>query len=494
MPPQHVEIAETIAGLKRAIRREKEAPTNQPIHGATNRGNKLRYGANNVHSGALPYPHSIEGYKQKIEHAGYTRYILDRNPRRYNEYGDELGDSESDTEADEDAQDENPYSGIRIEELLGPLKHPSELATHPTLSLPFLDPALPEMVRTTEDKLRQERANLWRAKNQNRHFIGDESWIPSQVTEGLDDWDLFEPKPRLPALSPRKKRKTSRNGILQNGIDGRDHANSGDHGTAAALDKDNPSPKDTSTVETPDNEQKVAESTKASATHEVDMSEADQPATNGVHEDADPGEDNRSGVKQAQDGEDSNSLDAADKMDTDTEEQNDEELPNDGTPEAPTRRITRARAAEQEESTADSPHFSTTTTDSSLLQIDPLFLLPPSLAASQRAPRHLARLGLPVEEFLETRRLLTMYIQKQEESIRGYEALLAKLIRAKRMRDKVWEWCKAEGHVGEWSDGEDWIDAEAWGLQPEELKKGKDEEEVEGQEDTGRKGKRRRRD
>ena len=54
---------------------------------------------------------------QKIEHAGYTRYILDRNPRRYNEYGDELNDSESDTEADEDANDENPYSGIRIEGL-----------------------------------------------------------------------------------------------------------------------------------------------------------------------------------------------------------------------------------------------------------------------------------------------------------------------------------------------------------------------------------------
>ncbi len=52
---------------------------------------------------------------QKIEHAGYTRYILVRNPKRYNEYGDELEDSESDTEADADAADENPYAGIRLE-------------------------------------------------------------------------------------------------------------------------------------------------------------------------------------------------------------------------------------------------------------------------------------------------------------------------------------------------------------------------------------------
>jgi hypothetical protein len=52
---------------------------------------------------------------KKIEHAGYTRFILERNPRRYNEYGDELDDSESDQEADEDAADENAYAGIRLE-------------------------------------------------------------------------------------------------------------------------------------------------------------------------------------------------------------------------------------------------------------------------------------------------------------------------------------------------------------------------------------------
>ena len=52
---------------------------------------------------------------QQIEHAGYTRNIIARNPKRYNEYGYELEDSESDTEADADAEEENPYSGVRIE-------------------------------------------------------------------------------------------------------------------------------------------------------------------------------------------------------------------------------------------------------------------------------------------------------------------------------------------------------------------------------------------
>jgi len=187
------------------------------------------------------------------------------------------------------------------------------------------------------------------------------------------------------------------------------------------------------------------------------------------------------------------------KMDVDAEEQNEEQehASEDEAPQ-PTRRITRALAAEHISSNAATPPLSPNSTassiDSYLLQPDPLFLLPPSLAADHRAPRSLLRLGIPVDELMETRRLLMMYIQKQEESVRGYEAVLAKLIKAKRMRDKVWEWCKTEGHVGEMSDGEDWIDAEAWGLVPEELKKGTDEDNNEAQEDTGRKGKRRRRD
>jgi hypothetical protein len=187
------------------------------------------------------------------------------------------------------------------------------------------------------------------------------------------------------------------------------------------------------------------------------------------------------------------------EADAETDEQDTNMISDEEKPPQPTRRITRALAAEHNSTTAlsppQSPHDSTTSSvDASLLQVDPFFLLPPALAPDQRTARHLARLGLPTEELTETRRLLMMFIQKQEETVRGYEGVLGKLIKAKRMRDKVWEWCRTEGHVGEWSDGEDWIDAEAWGLAPEELKKGKDEEEVEGQEDTGRKGKRRRRD
>lgn len=53
--------------------------------------------------------------KQKIEHAGYQRYILNRNPRRFDEDGDELEQADVDEEADAAAAEENPYSGIKLE-------------------------------------------------------------------------------------------------------------------------------------------------------------------------------------------------------------------------------------------------------------------------------------------------------------------------------------------------------------------------------------------
>jgi hypothetical protein len=174
--------------------------------------------------------------------------------------------------------------------------------------------------------------------------------------------------------------------------------------------------------------------------------------------------------------------------------------PDDATPPPPTRRITRALAANNNSnphSTAATPSFSPTPTlasssTSSLLQIDPIFLLPPSVHASNGAS---ALYALPAEEAAETRRLLATYIQKQEESVRGYESVLAKLLKAQRLRDEVLEMCKAEGHVREMSDGEDWIDYEQWGLQPGELRKGRDEDEDAVEENTigGRKGKRRAR-
>lgn len=51
---------------------------------------------------------------QRVEHAGYTRFILSPKPPRINAEGEELVDSETDEEADAMAVEMDPYSGIDL--------------------------------------------------------------------------------------------------------------------------------------------------------------------------------------------------------------------------------------------------------------------------------------------------------------------------------------------------------------------------------------------
>jgi hypothetical protein len=117
-------------------------------------------------------------------------------------------------------------------------------------------------------------------------------------------------------------------------------------------------------------------------------------------------------------------------------------------------------------------------------QIHPLFTF-----ATESLPDR--DFGLPQNEAEETRMLLMAYIQKQEEVARVTSDLYQGLLQADRMRQDVFKWCKAEAHVGEMSDGEDWCDNEEWGLD-HDLIKGRDEEEDDTAA-TGKKSTRQRR-
>lgn len=505
-----------ISNLKKALRREKEPPSAQPIYGISNRGNKLKKGANHVHLGSLANTNGPEPYKQKIEHAGYIRYILERKPTRYNDYGDEVSNYDSEDELDIRAAEADPYEGIRLEELLRPLTHPSELATHSTLSLPYLDPALPEMVKTAEENLRQERANLWRAKALNRQLLGDEAWMPLSVVESPDDWDLFEPRPAHAAGPANKRRK----------LNGSSHQADGDNASVSQIGGSTDGVDRETSINGPSNSDMMGEETTQN-TRDTTMPEAtsaEQPAAEEPQQDQnllngdtamkdrkpeleingiDNSEDTLPTDGQPKEGS------SAEGRPQDTEEAVAEDNHQDAedhhgsgesSPAPPPRRITRALAAgNNSNSGAPTPPFSPsptlTASDSSLLQVDPMFLLQPAIHATNRVS---ALYGLPADEAIETRKLLTAYIQKQEECVRGLESLAAKLISALKLRKEVWDMCKAEGHVGELSDGEDWIDAEAWGLKEGELRKGRfEEEDIQEEREAiggGRKGKRRRRE
>jgi hypothetical protein len=111
--------------------------------------------------------------------------------------------------------------------------------------------------------------------------------------------------------------------------------------------------------------------------------------------------------------------------------------------------------------------------DSAESTIHPLYLIP----ASARPGRDQ---GLPEPEAEDLRRLVQLWVQKQEEVTRGTRRLYDGLLRSDRLRRTVLKWAKAEIHTGEMSDGEDWYDKDEWGL-IDDLKKGHDEEEEDTQ-------------
>jgi len=138
----------------------------------------------------------------------------------------------------------------------------------------------------------------------------------------------------------------------------------------------------------------------------------------------------------------------------------------------PHRMRTRAQAQAASDNTTSSRTRSASPESISESFVHPYFLAP----ISSHADRDV---GLPSNEAEETRRLLQLYIQKQEEVCRGAEKVYNGLLKADRYRRMVMKWAKAEAHVGlnrDMSDGEDWYDKEEWGLE-EDLKKGQDEEE-----------------
>jgi hypothetical protein len=401
------------------------------------------------------------------------------------------------------------------------------------MSPAYLSCALPDMVSSTDEKLRQERANLWRAKYLNRQLTGDASWIPAGKVESPEDWELFEPKDRGGRRQPSRKRKRpgaehqgqngslsqssdaqlERNGIRKeitkpnedtlpaqtNVVIGTDDMEKGKEGITDDQAASGDATKD-DIIESVDVSHRVGvmdETVNALAKPELNRTDPPAPKQNGMENDTN---------HQANQWSQENQADVHLEPNTESVEHAADQPPHvasdkdDGSPPPPPRRITRALAANNNSnshSNAPTPPLSpasssTASSSSSQLQIDPLYLVPQSANPSNSA---MAFHGLLPEEALETRRLLTMYIQKQEESVRGYEAILSKLLTAQRLRTEVLEMCKTEEHVGDLSDGEDWIDAERWGLQPGELRKGRDEDEDVMDENTigGRKGKRRAR-
>jgi hypothetical protein len=337
----------------------------------------------------------------------------------------EIGDEYED-EDDLSTVEENPYADIQLETLLAPLTSAADLPNHPSYSVPYLSKHLTTMTNEAGAMSRMEQVNLWRAKNLFTKLQGDVSWVPS----GLAD---MNPTDHLQPLS----------GSIANG-----RPTNGDHAQRTQPDAaQEPQAQETSEtaqdVPMPD----VELPNGSSENSVLQVGTNGNAGTNGNTENVTNGVSHMDGVLQngerrsppAEDGSDTASQHTAHRM------------------------TTRARA--QANSTPSPP----LSPSSAVNPIHPLFTFPTDLLPDRD-------FGLPAAEAEDTRLLLLAFVQKQEEVSRASLDLYHGMLQGDKMRRDVFKWAKAEGHVGEMSDGEDWYDKEEWGLESD-LLKGRDEEE-----------------
>ncbi|KAK2772692.1 hypothetical protein FQN53_004471 [Emmonsiellopsis sp. PD_33] len=528
MAAQLAAISDTIISMKRALERKRlAAGVDDPITQPTNRGNKLRQNAQYVHEGALGYTDGEKFYRKvqdvprflKVEYAGYKRDILEFNPPKYDSEGDELDGDDDDEHADPEMAEENPFAEVHLEEILGPLRYPSQLADHPSMSQPYTSKTLRQMVENANAKLRQEQVILHKAKRLHRELLGDAPWMPCGFLETMDDRNIFDPRCGFSGQAPSKHGNgrgksgfSTRSGsathqttapqksslpILSNN----DVAGSA-NGTPADLqpgDQDvemanaeeplEEKPNKDTTSEPPKmNGQAVSPPASTNGDDVTKPAEAQSPKPPANEE---PPDTKKEPNDEAPDNAvtDGNDVNMKDKDTEDIENDVDDGASDTSSPEPPRRMTTRAQANQ-----AANPHHPTSPTSSGTarshsplypdsndahLTVHPLFLVPPT---------HIDRTcGLPPTEADEIRRMLWSYIQKQEETVRASRRMYHMLLGVCRKKELVWEWCKADEHAGELSDGEDWYDPEQWGLKEgEELRKGADEDEAEGVVDEGR--------
>lgn len=495
MAAQQMQFLETIRGMKQAIKRHRAAspaPSSSASdsdgqHVPTNRGNKLKRSARYAHEGRLDTTGGQAAYKRKIQHAGYERHIIAKKPRLYDEDGDVVDPADVPSDVDEAALGgaaagrDDAFGGVRLEELLRPLTSAAELPTHPGYSKAYTSTALTQMAAEAAEMVRRETAGLWKVKALLRRFRGDGGWMAcgrfetegdemlvrdggesgsgvASVAEtdmgvvGLGEEDsMIGGEVHGPGGAEAAERGDG-DGDVMEGVEARDYS-------GAAQDDTRPSPPNEP------NSHDITE-TAANPPHPLDQPAAhpeDAPATNPTLTDL---------AKRA----------------------SSEDRDSSSNPSGPSHAMTtRARARPRTASPSPSPSDSASAPG----PIHPWYLTPP---ASTTDPN----IGLPSNEAEETRRLLMLYVQKQENIVRQLGLLYEGLQRTERVRRGVWGACRAEGHVGpvvggaegevrtEMSDGEDWYDVEDWGLQGE-LEKGKDEVEDAAEEEGRRVGGRRRR-
>ncbi|KAI1141591.1 RXT2-like protein [Hypoxylon sp. FL0543] len=486
MTSQQVLFAETIAAMKKARKRKAyESDSDSEIYYHGNRGHKLMKRARFVHEGQLAPPSGPEVYKEIVNHAGYQRAIISRNPVLIDDEGYEV-DSDDDQEYIQDvaeaAAEFNPYANVRLENILAPLTAVTDLPAHPTLSRPYTAKTLTDLTKQGCNIMHKENAALWRVKHLQTKLVGDHIWAPCEMMLGPNDIELFRDdymdyNSQAPGsvksdgntisledvrTKSGKIGKTVAKEEVPTGAGGKPIDNRGktDSVDTPMIDVEPPADADANPPEPPSQSGKVVtEASKPNA--ESNERDGYRDKAEKRVEEPDTAEDQSAAVNA------SNGIKGLHITDTTAAS-----AMNNLVAAAEQGEVDKAAQVNHEIDHGDSRAVSVMSEFTDEPPIHPLFL-PPRSAHPDRD------LGIPEAEAEDMRRLLQLYVQKQEEVCRGAKRLYEGLLRADRMRKTVLQWSKYEAHVGpnrDMSDGEDWYDKEEWGLE-DDLKKGQDEEE-----------------
>ncbi|TDZ59789.1 Transcriptional regulatory protein rxt2 [Colletotrichum trifolii] len=459
MATQQILFAETVAAMKKALKRKTyESDSDDEINRYGNRGHKLKKRALFSHQGQLAPPSGPEVYNELVDYAGQQRTIISRNPPILDDEGYEIDsddDEERIQEAVSSATELDPYANIRIEQILAPLTASTDLPSHPTLSKPFTAKTLNEIADQSCEVMRKENRSLWRVRHLFTRLCGDYTWVPCGMMVGPDDAQMYS--------SDFVDR-----GYLRNGNTTVEAAT-----TPGTLNGDLP--------EAPNGTNGEPSGDRDDGDGDVAMPDA-MPEKPEKPEGRKPLPDKPSRDEKKTDGDAAKSNgDITDTVTKDADQSNvdkkqkqktvDVEMAHDR--DAPTTTVG-FNPPDNNSNGPKAPSIATAAVDETFVHP---FFQPPANAHPDRD------VGLPEGEADDIRRLLALYVQKQEEVCRGARKLHEGLLKANRLRKTVLAWSKAEAHCGphrDMSDGEDWYDKEEWGLS-EDLKKGQDDEE----EDTG---------
>jgi hypothetical protein len=367
------------------------------------------------------------------------------------------------------------------------------------------------MIEAVKEKLRKERALLANSHNLHRQLLGDSLWMPCGYVENEEDKFIFQPRPVQTEWNSSTNKQQQADWAQQNGNnqmsrraeddspvenahtsstteDGATRNVGSDIEMAEAPNPENPQGPETKGLKTEDAEQPVGAISEHSEIGEV-RSWANDSQSYGEHTNSTRTGD--FGPRENENNENTTAKEPAQTGGSDIDMTNADEAEDSkgseeqaSSPEPPRRMTTRAQA------NASTTHENGTTSGSRFSSPDTSSMQVPSTHALFVVSENIRPdkdFGLPPNEAEDTRRLLWSYIQKQEETVRGFTYMLNSLLRAQQLKDDVFEWCKAEGHIGELSDGEDWYDPEKWGLaEGEDLKKGADEEDADNAVDEAR--------